>query len=191
MSESAITPEITSGAENPESAEVVEMSLSAAATVKTDSLKASASAIGLADVEGDSDVRLSALGVSYAKGNASIHQTYASALIAGNDVAISQGGTPFVVGRTISFDQGGSVVAAASNVSVSRGFVGLLLAGKADVSDDSKVLLTGRGVAILAAVMLGGFALVAVAIAFGANRVSNWRPEISLPELPDWLRRAA
>lgn len=189
MSDIATTPELTSGAAVAEPTEMLEMSLSAAAQVKTDSLKASASAIGLADVAGDSDVRLSALGVSYAKGNANIHQTYASALIAGNDVSISQGGTPFVVGRTVSFEQAGAGVAAGGSVSVQRGFVGLLLAGKAEISEDSKVLMTGRAVAILAAAMLGGFALVAVAIAFGANRVSNWRPDISLPELPDWLRR--
>jgi len=164
----------------------LEASLSAIASAKTQSLDATGCAIGMANVGGDTEIKLSATPFVYTKGNASFHQSYASAFIAGNDVAVSQGASPMVVARTISFDQGGSCVAVASNVSVKRGFVGLLLAGSAEIGEDSKVLLTGRGVLILAAALLGGFGLVALAMLYSANRVSNWRPNITLPS---WARR--
>jgi len=164
----------------------LEASLSAIASAKTGSLDATGSAIGMANVAGDSDMKLSVAALVNAKGDASFHQSYASAFIAGKDVSVSQGGSPVVIARTITFEQAGSLVAVASSASVRRGFVGLLLSGDADISEDSKVLMTGRSVLILAAAVLGGFAFVAIAMAYSASQVTSWRPNISLPS---WAQR--
>jgi hypothetical protein len=169
--------------------DTLDASMSAIASARTTTLSATGSAVGFATVEGDAETRLSWVGVVAAKGTASVHQSYASAVIAGSEVGVSQGGAPLVIGRTVTFDQGGSVVALATEANVRRGFIGVLLAGRADLADDTKVLMTGRALLVIAAVLLGGFGLVALAALYGANRLSHWRPDISLPELPDWLHR--
>ena len=167
----------------------LEASLSAIASAKTGTLDATASAIGIANVAGDSDIRFSTCSIMYSKGNGSFHQAYASAVIAANEMAVSQGGAPLAVARKISFEQGGSCVAVAGKVKVRRSFVGVLMAANAEVSEDTRILMTGKGVLILAAALLGGFGLLAIAMYFSANRFAEWRPNISMPSLPAWARR--
>lgn len=159
----------------------LEASFSAIASARAGSIQAMGSALALTTVEGDADIRLSSAPIVYAKGNASLRQGYSSAFVAGNEVLLSQAATPVVVARTVSFERAANVVSVASTASVKRGFVGLLLASDAEISEDSRVLLSGKGVLILAAAVLGGFGLIALAVAYSANRVSQWRPNISLP----------
>lgn len=178
---------LVTSAERSVEAPAIEASLSAIASAKTGSLEATASAIGIANVAGDSDVRFSTCSIMFSKGNGSFHQAYASAFIAGNEVAVSQGGAPLAVGRKVSFEQGGSLVTLAGKAKVRRSFVGVLMAANAEVSEDTRILLTGKGVLILAAALLGGFGILAVAMYLSASRVAEWRPNISLPS---WARRA-
>lgn len=176
---------ITSAVQSVEAGDV-EVSLSAIASSASASLDATGSAIGIATVSGNADASLSAIGAVSSKGNATVNQSYANAVIAAGDASMAQSAAPLVVSRTVTFDQGASLVTVSGSASASRSFIGLLLAGDAEVSEDSRVLITGTGVAIIAAAVLGGFALVAIALAYSANRVSKWRPGISLPR---WMRR--
>lgn len=163
--------------------ERVEASLSAIASVTTDSLSATGSAVGMAKVGGDARAQLSVVGLVAASGNAELHQSYASAFVAGDTMSVSQAAVPMGLARTITFEQSGALVSAAGETTVKRSFVGLLLSGRTEVSEDSKVLLSTRAALIIAAALLGGFGFVAIAIYLGARRVSQWRPSISLPSM--------
>ena len=171
---------------NAVNADTVSAAASAIATAKTGSLDATGCAVGLAQVDGDANICLSAAPIVSAKGDATFRQAYASAFISGGDVSISQGGAPLIIGREITIDTGGAAALVASDVKVRRGWIGLLFARHADVSEDSRVLLDTKGALILAAVLLGGFGLVAVALYLSARRVSEWRPE-----WPAWMRHGA
>jgi len=148
----------------------------AIATAKTENLEATASAVLLTQADGDVNISLSASPIVYAKGNATFRQAYASAFVSGGDVSISQGGAPVIVGREITIDSGGGAALIAGEATVRHGFIGLLFARNADVAEDTKVFLDTRGALILAAVLLGGFGIVAVAMYLGAKRISEWRP---------------
>lgn len=165
-------------------AESAEANLSVVAIAKTDDLTAVGSAIGLVTAEGDAEVNTSMVPLLIAKGDASFHQAYASAFIAGGTVDVRQGGSPIIVGKQLSVEQGGGIVMLASEAQVSRGFVGLLVSPNATVSDDSRVLLSTKAALIIAAALLGGFGIVAIAMLLGVRRVMQWRPQISLPSLP-------
>jgi len=159
-------------------------SFSAIGAAEAAALSATGSAIGSASVGGDADMTASAVGIVTAKGSASFHQAYASAFIAGGDTTISQAASPVIIGKSVSMEQGVGAVVITGDADFKRSWVGVLLAPRASVSEDSKVLIDAKAALIIAAVLLGGFGLVAVAIYFGARRVSQWRPSIALPQLP-------
>ena len=80
---------------------------------------------------------LSAAPIVSAKGDATFRQAYASAFISGGDVSISQGGARSSSAARITIDTGGGVAVVASEATVRRGWIGLLFARHADVSEDS------------------------------------------------------
>lgn len=164
-------------------------SLSAIASARTGSLEATGSAIGMARVDGDAEARLSWVGLMNSKGASSMNQSYASAFVASEEIRMSQAASAMTIARTVTFEQSGSVLTISGNAEVRRGFIGVLLAPKADIAEDTRILISGRGLLVIALAMLGGFGLIALAMVYGANRVTSWRPNISLPELPSWARR--
>jgi len=153
---------------------------SAIATARTTSLTTTASAVGLIQAEGDATVSLSAVPLMVTRGNAEFRQAYASAFIAGSDVSITQGGAPLIVGKSITVDTGGGGALIAGEAKVSNGWVGVLLAKDAQLSDDTRVIVTTKMALIVAAALLGGFGLVAVGLYFGAQRLSQWKPDLRL-----------
>lgn len=165
--------------------DALQANMSAIATAQTGSLDAVGTAIGFANVTGDATLTASASPVVFAKGDISIRQSYTSAVIAGGDMEITQAGAPIIVGKQLDIKQGGGIVMLAGESSVSGGFVGVLLSPKATVSDDSRVLIGTKAAIIIAAALLGGFGLVAVVMLLGVQRVMSWRPQLSLPQLPD------
>jgi len=166
--------------------ESVQASLSAVGSAHAQEFEAVGSAVGFVSASGDATVTASYAPIVHAKGDIHVRQTYASAVIAGGDLDISQSGAPIIIGKQLSVQQGGGIVLLAGEAEVKNGFVGVLLSPKATVSDDSRVLLSTKGAIIIAAALFGGFALVAVVMVLGARRVMNWRPDINLPELPDF-----
>jgi hypothetical protein len=159
----------------------LDATMSAIASARTESLKATASAVAFARVDGTAEARLSQVSMAYVTGDLSLRQCYTSAFVAGNEVSVSQGLAPVAVARTISFDKSANCVTLASDAKVEHGFVGVLLSGRSEISENSRVLITGRGLVALAIAVLSGFGLVALAVAFGANRMSQWQPSITLP----------
>jgi len=164
----------------------VQASLSVIGTVQAEEFEAVGSAVGFVSTGGDATITASASPIVHAKGDIHVRQAYTSAVIAGGDMEISQAFAPIILGKQLSVHQGGGVVMLAGDAKVSNGFVGVLLSPRAEISDDSRVLLSTKAALIIAAALLGGFALVAVVIALGARRVMSWRPSIQLPDMPDF-----
>ncbi len=165
-------------------ADEIRASGTAIGSAHTSSLVSTASAIGLANVEGDAQISVSAVPILKTAGGATFSQAYASAVIIGGDTQIHQAAAPVMIGKTLDATQTISCVTVAGDTKVTRSTIGLLFSRNAEVSDDSRILLSNRSALIIAAALLGGFGLVAVAMFLGAQRVSRWRPNIQLPELP-------
>lgn len=185
----APTESVVAAAMSDVSTGALNASLSAIASAQTGSLDATGSAIGMARVTGDAEARLSWVGLMTSKNSATMHQSYSSAFVAADELKMSQAASAMAVARTVTFEQSGAVVSISGNAEVKGGFIGVLLAPKADIAEDTRILISGRGLLVLALAVLGGFGLVAIALAYGAERFSSWRPNLSLPELPSWSKR--
>ena len=166
------------------SAESLQASLSAVAHATADDFEAVGSAMGFVTVGGDAVITASMTPLVHAKGDIHIRQSYASGVLAGGDMDISQAGAPIIVGKRVSVEQGGGVVMLAGEAEVSNSFVGVLLTPNATLAEDTTVLLSTRAALIIAAAIFGGFTLVAVVMALGVRRAMKWRPSIHVPQLP-------
>jgi hypothetical protein len=164
----------------------VQASLSVIGTAQAEEFEAVGSAVGFVSAGGDATITASASPIVHAKGDIHVRQAYTSAVIAGGDMEISQAFAPIIVGKQLSVHQGGGVVMLAGDAKVSNGFVGVLLSPRAEISDDSRVLLSTKGALIIAAALLGGFGILAVVVALSARRAMSWRPSIQLPDMPDF-----
>jgi hypothetical protein len=164
----------------------LQANLAAVGTATAQTLSATGSAVGVASVEGDATVTASMVALLRAKGSATVQQSYASALIVGGDMEIHQAGAPIIVGKKIDINQGGGGVLVTGEANVRNGFVGVVLSPKTTVSEDSRVLISTRAALIIAGALLGGFGLVAVVMALGVRRVMSWRPQINVPQMPDF-----
>jgi len=172
-------------------ADYAEVSLSAIASTTAGVLDANGSAIGLARIDGDVDITFSAVGLATVQGNASLSQSYVSGFVASDNLNVSQAATAAALARTITFEQGGAAVAVSGDTTVRRGFVGLLLSGKTDIAEDSRVLISGWGLAVLAVAVLGGFGIVALAMGHGAHRLAEIGKNVHLPEWARHTRKRA
>lgn len=154
----------------------LQTNLSAVGFARTEWLESIGSAVGVAMVGGDSEISTSMTPLVITKGNTDFHQAYASAMIAGGTVRVHQGGSPLMLARKLRVKQGGAGVMVAGDAKVKRSFVGILFSRHTELSEDSKVLVTGTGATIISAALFGGLALVAYAIfgglgsAFGSRR---------------------
>ena len=83
----------------------------------------------------------------------------------------------------MTFERSGTLVTMSGDARVDGGFVGVLLSGRSSVSENARVLLTGRTLAILAVALLGGLGLVAVAVYYGAREIAAKVPKLEFPSL--------
>ena len=146
----------------------LQANLSAVGVAKTEWFESIGSAIGVAFVNGDAEISTSMTPLVITKGDTDFHQAYASALIAGGTVRVHQGGSPLMVAKKLKVKQGGGAVMIAGEAKVKRSFVGILFSRHTEVSENSKVLVSGTGAALISAAVLGGLALVAYAL-FGGH----------------------
>lgn len=162
-------------------AETVEASLSAIASARVNSLKTTGSAVGLATVGRDAQISTSAAGILNAKGNATVNQSYVQGFVGAEHVDLHQAASAAVIARTVTFDHSVSAVTMSAETEVNSGFIGILLSGRANVSENARVVLTGRALAVLAAALLGGLGLVAIAVWWGAREIATKLPKVELP----------
>jgi hypothetical protein len=164
-------------------ADDIHASGSAIGSSHSNSLTATASAIGLANVDGDAQITVSAVPILRTAGGATFSQAYASAVIVGGDMEIHQAAAPVIIGKQLDATQVGAAVVITGDADIKRSTIGLLLSRSANVSEDSRVLLSTKAALIIACALFGGFAFVAIALIMSAQRVAEWRPEISFPKI--------
>jgi hypothetical protein len=152
-------------------------------------------AVGSMEVAGDAVLMQSAVGMLSTKGGATLERGCACAVMAEGDVTVTQGASGLIIGRRVEAERSGSCVMIGSETEVRRGWVGLLLARKTTLSEDSRVLFDWKAALILAAVMLGIFGVVLVIAFVLARRAMRTASELrarlphlpELPHLPDWV----
>jgi hypothetical protein len=164
----------------------VQANLSVIGTVSAGTLSATGSVVGIAAVDGDATVTASMIPAVLTRGDMTVQQSYASAIIVGGggDTKVHQAAAPLIVGRTMDLSQAGGALLVAGEADVKGSWVGVVLAPKATISEDSRVFISTRAAIIIAAALFGGFALVALVMALGVRRAMRWRPTLSLPQLP-------
>lgn len=150
----------------------LQANLSAVGFAKTEWFESIGSAVGVAVVDGDAEISTSATPLVITKGDTDFHQAYASAVIAGGTVRVHQGGSPLMIAKKLKVKQGGSAVMVAGDAKVKRSFIGILFSRHTELSENSKVLVTGTGATIISAALIGGLALIAYSVfgGFGGGK---------------------
>lgn len=166
----------------------VQANLSAMGTVQAGTLSATGSMIGAASIDGDAAITASFAPAVMTKGETTIQQSYTSAIIVGGgaNTKIHQAFAPIIVGKTMDASQSGACLMVTGEAEVKHSWVGIVLAPKAEISEDSHVIITTGAALIIGAALFGGLGLVALAVTLGVRRVMHWRPSISMPNLPDF-----
>jgi hypothetical protein len=163
----------------------VQANLSAMGSVQAGSLSATGSAIGAASIDGDATITASFVPALLSRGDTTIQQSYASAMIVGGsgNTSVHQAASPLIIGKTMDISQAGAVALVTGEADVKSSWVGIVLAPKATISEDSHVLISTKAALIIALAIFGGLGLVALAVTLGVRRVMNWRPTINVPGL--------
>jgi hypothetical protein len=101
----------------------------------------------------DVSVRQAGTTLVAASANLDLHQGGTQLAVAGGDVTISQGGAQaLLAGGAVQIHQGGAGIVLTPEVTASESFVGVVLAGSANL-ESSKVLLTTPQAAALGAAL--------------------------------------
>jgi hypothetical protein len=166
----------------------VQANLSAMGSVQAGSLSATGSAIGAASVDGDATITASFVPALLMRGDATIQQSYASAMIVGGNgnTSVHQAASPLIIGKTMDVSQAGAVALVSGDADIKRSWVGIVLAPRVAISENSRVLISTKAALIIALAVFGGLGLVALAVTLGVRRVMAWRPTLTLPSLPDF-----
>ncbi|MDH4139802.1 MAG: hypothetical protein OEV43_04455 [Coriobacteriia bacterium] len=128
--------------------------------------------------EHDAEVTGSLAGVVNAQGDATVSQTGSLAIMARGDVEATQTGAGAIVSRSMSGEGIYSCIAAAGDMSVRRGWIGVAISPKMEVSEDSRVFIGPRAAFIIAAAILGIFGIVAAFGVIAARKAMGWRPKV-------------
>jgi hypothetical protein len=131
-------------------AESAQLSMSAVARLQADKVTGRLSAAALCRAE-TIEFDRSSVGLALSKDSASVSQGMSRVVAAGHnaDLHMSAAGA-VLAGKTARLRTAGAGIVAAPQVTVDRGWIGLLLAGKADLTD-TKVMVRPGGAAAVAA----------------------------------------
>lgn len=164
--------------------QVREVEGAAELSVRAEDASITSSAVGAVITGADAEVAGSMVGGVVAKGGVSMSRSGSLDIVAKGDVDLAKGGTGIVLaGGDVRVENGFAGVTASRTASVRRSRVGMLLALKTEVSDDSRVIMDGRSAAIFG-LAFGAVMTVAFGALFGWGWYSFRRWRRSLPELP-------
>ncbi|HEX9092380.1 MAG TPA: hypothetical protein VF902_00205 [Coriobacteriia bacterium] len=185
----------------PLKVEALQTSMTALGSAEAGTLHSTQSALGNVSVGGDADVSTSVVGMVSAKGTAVVRQGFSAAVMSEGDATITQGGGGLIIAKKIGIDSGGGLAMVAGEADVKKSYVGLLLARKTTLSEDSRVLFDWKAALILAVVLLGGVGIVVLvlfligrAIVGRLHRIADHLPHMpQLPhmDIPGWVRTIA
>jgi hypothetical protein len=112
---------------------------------------------------GDMSITMGACVAAVARRNVTLERGYGQWLIGAGDMTVTQGGAmTMLAGKSINVTQGGAALMLTQSARVERGTVGLLISGKTELADGSRVLLRPAGAAALGGTLAGVLALFCV-----------------------------
>jgi hypothetical protein len=110
---------------------------------------------------GDMSITMGACVAAVARRNVSIERGYGQWLIGAGDMTVKQGGAmTMMAGKSISVTQGGAALMLTQSARVEHGNVGLLISGRTELADGSRVILRPAGAAALGGALAGVLALL-------------------------------
>ena len=110
---------------------------------------------------GDMSITMGACVAAVSRRNVTIERGYGQWLIGAGDMTVKQGGAmTMMAGKSISVTQGGAAMMLTQSARVEHGTVGLLISGKTELADGSRVLLRPAGAAALGGALGGVLALL-------------------------------
>jgi hypothetical protein len=154
----------------------VTLEKSAARSVQAETAELKMSAAGLLKT-GSANLSMSAAGFTYARDDVDLSWSSAKLTVAGREIRMQNAGSQLVVanGRVrLSNAAAGAVLA--REASIERGYVGLLVAGKAELAEGTKVLLRPGGAAAMGAGFAAGLLLALAFLWPLFGRVLKRRP---------------
>lgn len=152
--------------------------------VRGEDAEVTSSAVGAVIAGADAEVTGSMLGCVVAKGGVTMSRSGSLDIVTKGDVDVATGGTGIVLAAgDVRIENGFAGVAASRGASVRGSRVGMLLALKTEVSDDSRVIMDGRSAAIFG-LAFGAVMTLAFGALFGWGWYSLRRWRRSLPPFP-------
>jgi hypothetical protein len=110
---------------------------------------------------GDMSISMGCCVGAVARRNVTIERGYGQWLIGAGDMTVTQGGAmTMMAGKSISVTQGGAALLLTQSAHVEHGNVGLLISGRTEFADGSRVLLRPAGAAALGGAFAGVLALL-------------------------------
>jgi len=110
---------------------------------------------------GDMRISMGACVGAVSRRNVSIEQGYGQWVIGAGDATVTQGGAmTMMAGKSISVTQGGAALLLTQSARIEHGNVGLLISGRTELADGSRVLLRPAGAAALGGALGGVLALL-------------------------------
>ncbi len=96
----------------------------------------------------------SAVGIVHAQENVTLEKSASLALITKADIDMSKSGSYWTIARSVEANNTGSVGIVAGNVKINRGWVGIVAAPRAEISEDSRVFIGPSAAAIIGLALL-------------------------------------
>ena len=110
---------------------------------------------------GDLRISMGACVAAVSRRNVTIERGYGQWIIGAGDMTVTQGGAmTMMAGKSISVTQGGAALLLTQSARVEHGNVGLLISGRTELADGSRVLLRPAGAAALGGALGAAFALI-------------------------------
>jgi hypothetical protein len=134
---------------------------SAARSVQAETAELKMSAVALLKTESAS-LSMSAAGFTYARDDVNLNWSSANVLAAGSEIHMQYAGAQLVAaGGRIRMSNSLAAALVTRSAHVDRGFIGLLVTGKAELAEGTRVLLRPGGAAAMGAGFAGGLLLSA------------------------------
>lgn len=162
----------------------LEVQSSAVGSLKAEEAGVVSSAVGVVSATGDVSIDSSFAGAVLAGGAVDMTQAGSIDVLTKGDVSMHQAGTVVLLsGRDVTIDTGGAGVSMARTTTVRNGWVGFLLSGRTELSDDSRVILDAKAAAVFGLVF-GGIMILAFGglAGWGWWRYRQWRA--TWPQMP-------
>ncbi len=120
--------------------------------VQAGDVRLSNGAVGIVTARGDATLRNGSAGLAVAGRNLALTNGGGVAFVAGGDLSIHNGGgNLFMAGGNLTVENGGGALFVSRTAQVRHGFVAVLLTGRIELTEGSRVLITPAVAAIFGA----------------------------------------